>query len=191
MDNRRYLGDEQEAVEPFLCDLMERRRSLAITAHHEAAHAVVNYRACPDAGAGDISIVPDHTRGLLGANDDAASDSFKPDHMEARILSCYADGHAQRRLDPRTGADGCDSDDAIAADLLFKFQWESREQKLRDRAGEMVNEHWGEIVAVAVELLQTQRLDTSEVELIADAIAGDPDADLARYRLLRDWPGGR
>jgi hypothetical protein len=35
---------------------------------------------------------------------------------------------------------------------------------------------------VAGELLRVRVLDDMEVELICDAVAGDPDADLARYR---------
>jgi hypothetical protein len=123
-----------------------------VTPHHEAAHAVVNYRACGHAG-GTISTEPNQERGFLGCAQDFVSDSFNTDHIEARILSCYAGGHAQRRVDPEEGDNGCETDDAIASDLLYQFEWESREPMLRARAGELVNTHWTEIVAVASELL--------------------------------------
>ena len=144
-----------------------------VTAHHEAAHAVVNYRACGHAG-GAISIVADSSKVCLGFALDAVSDSFNAEHLEARILSCYAGGHAQRRLDPRTGADGCDADDDIAAELL------------RERSADLVSEYWAQIVAVAKELLQTHVLDDAEVETIADIVMGEATSeDLARYRLLK------
>jgi ATP-dependent Zn protease len=156
-----------------------------ITAHHEAAHAIVNYRICGHAG-GPVSIVADSERGYLGYASDAISDSFNHEHMEARILSCYAGGHAQRRLDRKAGNEGCDVDDEIAADLLRRYGWENREQAFRDRAADLVNEHWAQIAAVAAALLENHVLDDTEIEMVADIVAGEATPeDLARYRLLK------
>jgi hypothetical protein len=157
-----------------------------VIAHHEAAHAVVNYRT---AGFSDdlVSIVPDPDQGTIGHTRDALSDSSSPEDMMGRILSCYAGGHAQRRLDPSTGTDGCDQDDDIAHQLLWQFGWEAREQELRDQSAALVNKHWIEIVAVATELLRVRVLDNTEVETIADIVCGEAEAiDLAQYRALRD-----
>src|SRR5437763_12740842 len=71
------------------------------TAYHETAHAVVSYRSGGFVG-GDVSIVPRTMEGWvrLGYASDFWSDSSSPEHMEARILSYYAGGHAQREVDP-------------------------------------------------------------------------------------------
>jgi hypothetical protein len=130
--------------------------------------------------------VPNSEKGTLGHSEDGVSDSFSADDMEARILSCYAGGHAQRRIDPSTGTEGCDWDDELADEQLRLFGWEHREQEFRDRSRDLVQQHWDEIVAVATELLKTQVLDDTEIEIIADAVAGDSDADLGLYRWLRD-----
>jgi hypothetical protein len=155
-----------------------------ITAHHEAAHAVVNYRAAGFAG-GAISIVPQRDRGVLGRAVDGVSDSMNAEHMEARILSCYAGGHAQRVVDPSHGTDGCDEDDRIAHELLVEWGWLPREQEFRRRALDLVRRHWTEITAVADELQRAQTLDDTEIEIIVDFAAGDKDADLAAYRVLK------
>ena len=172
--------------------------TLAITAHHEAAHTVVLYRMMGVAEY--VSIVSNVTTSVDGevsrilghTSDTGYSDSFDAAHMEARVLSCYAGGHAQRRCDPSLGDEGCDIDDAIAADVLRDWAWERREQEFRDRSGALVDQYWPEIVAVANELLRMSTLDCEEVQLIADAAAGpaefifgDLETDLAQYRKLR------
>jgi len=99
------------------------------TAIHEAAHAVINYRCAGFAG-GPISIGKGD--GVLGSSSDFVSDSFNADHIEARILSCYAGGHAQREIHPGEGDAGCEIDGGIAAGLLAEWSWEARERDLRD-----------------------------------------------------------
>jgi hypothetical protein len=135
-------------------------------------------------------IIPDSEAGRLGLADDYISDSTSAEHMEGRVLSCYAGGHAQRMLDPSSGTDGCDQDDDLAADVLVAWGWEQREPELRARALDLVQRHWAEVIAVAEELLTVELLDDTEVEILADAAAGDPNlADvagaLARYRMLK------
>ena len=155
-----------------------------ITAYHEAAHAVVQYRASGYAGGVATIIRRDTT---LGSVSNDWSDSLNPEHMEARILSCYAGGHAQRELDSTTGADGCDQDDEQADEQLRLHGWQDREQELRERSLALTREHWVEIVAVADELLCHKVLDDTEVEAICDAAAGDAEASLhlAQYRKLK------
>ncbi len=163
-------------------------------AHHEAAHAVVLYRTTGHAG-GHLSVVarPDH--GDLGHAVDACSDSVNVDDLEATVVSCYAGASAQRQIDAGHGDDGCDRDNEIASDVLHLAGWEHREREFRERADILVRRHWREIVAVADELLRVHALDMTEIELIADAVAGDPDASLAQYRAkfgpsLEEWRAG-
>jgi hypothetical protein len=155
-------------------------------AYHQTAQAIVNYRAAGHAG-GVISIARRRDGDILGSTD-GISDSFTAKELEARVLSCYAGGHAQRLVDPGTGESGCDQDDEIAAQLLAEFGWQQWEQELRRRSLELVQRHWGEIIAVAEELLRAETLDDEEVEILADAAGGErPDgaAALAEYRALR------
>jgi hypothetical protein len=156
-------------------------------AHHEAAHAVVKYRAAGFVG-GSTTIVPNAELGSLGAVRDDYSNSYDEAHMEARVLSCYAGAYADQRLgdyEPQQ----CEQDEAIAANLLRRYSWESREQELRDRSRALVEQHWGEIVAVAGELLQHGTLDDIEVELIADVAAGREDdvTIVEQYRARKNW----
>ena len=139
-----------------------------------------------------VTIIPNPHLHSVGSTRDYWSDSLNEDHMEARIVSCYAGGHAQRRCDPTTEDQGCDSDDETAADLLQEWGWTAREQEFRERSRDLVTHHWAEIVAVATELLLRKTLDDTDVELIADAAAGTAEfifgslaADLARYRWLK------
>jgi hypothetical protein len=120
--------------------------------------------------------------GLLGSSSDVLSNSHDDDHIEARILSCYAGGHAQREIDPEEGDAGCETDDAIAAGLLAEWSWETRERELRDRSLVLVRQHWREIVAVAEELSRLRALNMDEIQIIADRAAGHPDADIESYR---------
>jgi len=167
---------------------------LRITAHHEAAHAVVLYRTTGHAG-GHVLIVARSDRGDLGHAVDACSDNFNVDDLEATVISCYAGASAQRQIDAGHGDDGCDRDNEIANDVLHLAGWEHREPEFRERADILVRRHWLEIVAVAEELLRVHALDMTEIELIADAVAGDPDASLAQYRAnsapsLEEWRAG-
>jgi hypothetical protein len=154
--------------------------SARVIAFHQTAHAIVNYRAARYVG-GAISILPRPDEGILGTAEDGESDSFNADDMVSRVLSCYAGGHAQRILDPHNGEEGCGEDDEIAAQLLAKCGWQRREQELRQRSLELVQQHWGEIILVAEELLRAKTLDDEEVAILADAAA-----DLAEYRALRE-----
>jgi hypothetical protein len=154
-----------------------------VTAHHEAAHAVVLYRTNGHAGE-VVSIVADIDENRLGYASDGWSDSFSKTDAEGTVLSCYAGGHAQRIIDGDRGDHGCWSDDDEALAVLTAWGWESREAEFRARALELVRQHWAEIVAVAEDLLTHDVLEGSEVEMIADAVAGDPDADVAEYRRL-------
>jgi hypothetical protein len=149
---------------------------LTTTAHHEAAHAVVNYRA--------VGFVPGNTTiapqaDTLGGSADVVSDSTNPEHMEARVLSCYAGGHADR-INGCFNVEECEIDEEAAAEVLRMWGWENREAELRERSLTLTREHWSEIVAVAEELLKYTTLDDAEVEAIAD---GDLDG-LARYRKI-------
>jgi hypothetical protein len=172
-----------------------------ITAYHKAAHAVVQYRV---AGFSDafVTILPtltmvDDQVDKVGRTEDASSDGYCAEHLETRILTCYAGGHAGRRCEPNHPDLCSEGDEGIAENLLREWGWEHREQEFRDRSRDLVEKHWAEIDAVAMELLKTSSLDSGEIELIADATAGiaqffhgDLDRDLAAYRAFRgNWSG--
>jgi hypothetical protein len=158
---------------------------LWLTAVHEAAHAVVNYRLSGFAGGG-ISIVEDPVNQSWGHAIDATSDSLSPEHMEARIMSCYAGEYGQCLVKSTVGDDGCRVDQEIAGQLLVRFGWTHRQTEFRNRSRECVESHWAEIKAVATELLATEELDDAEVEIIADIAAGElSTGDLEKYRALK------
>jgi hypothetical protein len=157
---------------------------LTLTAYHEAAHSVVLFRAT-GSGANPVSIVA--RDGILGsASDSGVLDTTSADDIEAEIVSLYAGGHAQRRIDPTSGSDGCDGDEEDAEMWLTRLGATARESELRERSFLLVNQLWDEIEAVAAELLLQKVLDATEVELICDAVRVDPDADVAAYR--RNFP---
>jgi hypothetical protein len=166
------------------------RRSVA---HHEAAHAVINYRVAGHVG-GETTIIPNPDAGTLGHNMDGCSDSYNEEHMRARVLSLYAGAHAERQLGVEPNGYGADEDEA--ARLLSEWGWEAHEQRLRDESRELVTRHWHEIVAVADELLRVNTLDDVELESLADIAAGgaedltpaEIELELQRYRVLRSLP---
>jgi hypothetical protein len=100
------------------------------------------------------------------------------------VLSLYAGGHAQRRVDPSWNADGCEQDEEEAQDSLVQYGWSDREDEFRARSAALVDKHWTEIAAVARDLLVYEALNADEVMQIADAAAGDPDANVEEYRLI-------
>ena len=161
--------------------------ALNMTAHHEAAHAVVLYRArgflC-----GSVTIVPDVAGRFLGAVwDEDNVDSSDVAQMEARVVSSYAGAEASRKLGCYDAWE-CSHDEECAAWARRIGGVQRSEPELRQQAKLLVEQHWGEIVAVAHELLRMRTLDDTEVEIIADLAAGVPDVapeDLARYRALR------
>ena len=69
--------------------------SSRVTADHEAAQPIVNYRAAGPIWRRCLDHRPTRS-GVLGSTDDEVSDCFSSEHMEGRIqgriLSCYAGG---------------------------------------------------------------------------------------------------
>lgn len=158
---------------------------LIAVSYHEAGHAVITYRATGFAG-GETSIIPDAEKGTLGHSADYLSDSTNHSDAESFILSTYAGGHAQRRIQPAAGDEGCQRDDEMASEILEQWGWKEREAEFRKRSLDLVERHWPEIEAVALELTRSCTLDNTEVELIADAAVGDATpAALAGYRALK------
>ncbi len=175
---------------------MRRSKKLRRTAYHEAAHAVVLYRAAGHVG-GHVTIIRKPIEGgwALGAAFDGYSDSCNPEHVEATLLSLYAGGHAQRELEPSCGEEGCGGDRSRSSCSRHSQSCDhSSLSACSSSPLTLTRQHFTEIVAVANELLRTKLLDDVEVELICDELAGDPDAidGLARYRErageeLRAW----
>ena len=69
----------------------------------------------------------------------------------------------------------CSHDEECAAWARRIGGVQRSEPELRQQAKLLVEQHWGEIVAVAHELLRMRTLDDTEVEIIADLAAGVPD----------------
>lgn len=158
----------------------------AVTAHHEAAHAVVQYRVNKEFSGSGINII--ERNGCLGRAPDGISDSENPVQLIAVVLSCYAGAAAQQKIDPSTGSDGCDLDDETAAKCLSWLGESADEVKYRREAADLVDQHWAEITAVATELIERKELDETEVETIADCTRDGEDwrPMLQRYRLLKE-----
>ena len=166
------------SVVPFRPSPADAGHGRDVTAHHEAARAVVLYRTAGFV-CGEVTIVPNPEKGISGYARDACGDSLNQNHRRAHILSCYAGAHADRHLGFVRGFQ-CDHEDALAA---------KQEAALREQSRALVEAHWAEIAAVAEELLRVDTLDDLEVEFIADVAAGSRDvtiADLGHYRALRD-----
>ena len=156
------------------------------TACHEAAHSVIQYRTSGFVG-GTTTIKPSAT-GILGASHDAVSDSFSSNHARCRILSCYAGGHSDRKLGGYHPL-ACEQDDDIAEELLREWGWTKLKPQFIEESAALVERHWTEIYAVAEELLKTETLDDSELQIVADIAANTPDVslnDLVLYRALKN-----
>jgi hypothetical protein len=156
-------------------------------AYHEASHSIVQYRVSGHADA-RTTCLPRPDDGVLGVSEDPWSDSSNEADMRARILSCYAGGHCDRKRGCFDEV-GCSQDEEEAARLLREWDWESQEAALREESRQLIERHWAEIAAVAAELARVGTLDQIEVQTIADMVAGtDPDAtpeSLKLYRALR------
>ena len=164
---------------------------IVVTAHHEAAHAVVKYRATGEFSGSGVNII--ERDGRLGSAPDGISDSENPDHLVAVVLSCYAGAAAQQKICPSTGRDGCDTDDETAEKCLEWLGELDSEAKYRRQAADLVDNHWDEITAVAMELIEREELDETEVETIADCTRDGEDWRplLQRYRLRFQRPTSR
>jgi len=161
------------------------------TAHHEAAHAVVQYRTSGFAG-GPVTIKADQEAQTVGACSDYVSDSTSKEHARCRILSAYAGACSDRILDDYD-PQACEVDEEIAAELLRDWRIEAYEAELRMEAERLVNVHWREIGAVARELVERETLTDTEVEMISDIAAGVEgvsDADLVAFRALLGGKSG-
>lgn len=151
------------------CDRCGGAVLMSYVAVHEAAHAVITYRAAGYVG-GNTSIVPNSTG--LGRVHDSVLDVRNPFHVRGSILSVYAGGHAARELDPVFGQEGCGTDERIALAMLRFAGWVNLELSFRQRSLDLVRLHMTEIVAVARELLKVRELTADQVIAIADRAAG-------------------
>lgn len=156
-----------------------------LVAFHEAAHAVLSYRLLDDPGY-SVSIVPDETHNRRGYHE-PGDGPFDAHTYRAEILVLYAGGHAQRRIDPASGNDGCWGDDETAEAHMDLLSCRDQEDALRAESLRLVTAHWKEIEAVARELIEHRVLDDSEIALTADAAVGNSDAatSLLGYRQLK------
>lgn len=153
-------------------------------AYHEAAHSVVAYRAGGAHGKA-VSIVPEGDN--LGlATEDGYPDLCERDYLEAHLTSCWAGLHADNRRDVEADPSCYDGDMAAAKNLAKILGDHACADDFSERSRSLVDHHWAEIEAVAMELLKQKKLRGEEVEIICDAVAvnGDPSEELAMLRAL-------
>lgn len=167
------------------------------TAFHEAAHAVAQYRfgfTCAK-----VTIVPDEDRETLGSASRMDSweswEEVPEDVCHGFIIMCLAGFATGLHLAPdqrEAHLQQANSDFAKAARLLrlMEEMGESDpDDAIPDRWIEetsvFVDREWRAITAVAEALLQLETLEYIELELLVDAVDGEPEAreGLSRYVL--------
>ena len=133
--------------------------TLEATAHHEAGHfviAVVLDRIDPQAM---VSIRPRWDVVAWSATEDVGTyATLTQEIIEDFVVISFAGYEAERRFDPN--ADPAPS----AADNEKARRWIAKddEPRLRARARQLVEQHWGEIERLAAALLRYETLDLDE-----------------------------
>jgi hypothetical protein len=109
---------------------MEGTSRREVTAHHEAAQAVVLYRMCGFSGA-VVTIVPNPDKGTVGTAHNVAGDGFNEDHVRGEVVSCCAGGYSHRKLGAYVRESNASKTRKRAAAHLRVMGWEQRETELR------------------------------------------------------------
>lgn len=170
-----------------------------LTAVHEAAHSVADYRfGFSPAG---CSIVP-------GAENEGSASSLDShetfmtvaadgvlEHDEEKVrgqLIVFHAGYCATVLageDERPARTGAESDFDRAEKLRQTYRPAVSQAECVEEAFEFVREpkNWRAIEAVAAELLSLKRLDGDEVAILCDIVDRECErADLERFRMMRD-----
>ena len=161
-------------------------------AYHEAAHYVAAHAYGRADEMTSVTIRPQDNplgkRNTLGlaAEDDALFDrEIREDDLEAWIVRLYAGRAAHLRLLPedeeraRRWAGGDDEDADRWIDLYSDYTDETSEEverRMRAKAHAVVEEHWDLIDALAVELLDYERLDFMHCRAVLACLEGEPEA---------------
>jgi hypothetical protein len=163
-----------------------RLSALAVSAHHEAGHAVVAWRE--KIAIRSISIVPDeatfgrvrHQNPLSGIRLDCDGSNRARLRAEKIIRMCLAGPAAQRKYRPRSswvrGGSGDDGDFARALDLVTRISGSAEHaaayyKLLEIEARSLVDLWWPQIQLLAAELLIRRKITGRDVMLI---LAGAP-----------------
>jgi hypothetical protein len=176
---------------------MERNMSEALTALHEAAHAVVGEAL--HIPVVEVTIIPNFDEGTAGhciyVPEGAIPDTFEEpwpgwddldewgDEADRRAISALAGYEAQKRAgaEPDELEVGCGSDRWEADGHIYSAE---QDQHYRSRAGELVARHWSIIEKVAEALIQGRTLTGDQVRAAISAgeaaiknAEGDPEGE--------------
>jgi ATP-dependent Zn protease len=156
------------------------------TAYHEAGHAVADVRF--ELGCEGVTIIPRRDAGTLGHA--SCSDDAGAAKAEQKVISLLAGYTAQVEHDPACEAQarlGADGDFEEARNTLREHGAKRTLQPWLKKAREFVSNNWRAIEMVAHDLLETKKLDGTEVECIVDIADGKRSGaqELADYRNSR------
>jgi hypothetical protein len=153
-------------------------------AYHEAGHFVVAHVL----GLGVLDVTIEPKGETLGR---VESDEGEPTSVESllhQVIELYAGYEAWVRFDPSSEEKarlGASEDDEQANGYLLRLgkKGPDQERELRERAKQLVEEHWRAIEALANELLEAGRISVCAGELIIEVAKGETDpVELAEYR---------
>lgn len=174
-----------------------------ITALHEAAHFVAAYVCGRHRYVYTISVrASKNTAGSVSGEEGVESQA----DAEDAIVVLYAGFAASVRSDPKREDHHRDSachDDEVADRLMLEWELsrDDAEPRLRERAGQLVEDHWGKIEAFAKVLLELEMLDYYEAVDVIESAGETPDREEIEYqieclkekrsrlRALREAPG--
>lgn len=165
--------------------------NLVALAHHEAGHAVASYALGRGSSIRYISILTDGNvrPGCVHEGEDLISTT---QGIEAAITEVFAGRAAQLYLSDELSSMGeawAEHREAMAIELQAQLPPDpARTDRLRTAAEEIVAAQWGQVEALAAELLEHEVLDRHEVRDVLHIANGVDAAEayLVAYRKLRD-----
>jgi ATP-dependent Zn protease len=157
--------------------MKRRRRRYESTAYHEAGHALAAFVLGLKLGRRGVAIVPNEERDMLRCANIAAQLRERPDcatsartraRIEAWAVAQLAGDAAERKFNGRRRFGG-HSDLLQASDLLEYIstsveQFQARLRVAYVGAGDLIEDNWPLVQAVAEELMRKRRLSSNEVE---------------------------
>jgi ATP-dependent Zn protease len=154
-------------------------------AYHEAGHAVAALRFGQDCYGAHIISHGDN----MGATDTEGSWHDLKSAQEM-IISLYAGFAASLKIDPGADYSGlayaATEDSKKADDIMLAIGNEDRKAWM-SQTHDFVEKNWEAIELVALELLEREYLDGTELEILINIADGkDHREDLVSYRTMRD-----
>lgn len=163
------------------------------TAYHEAGHAVAHHRLFPRAQLrGELTIIPNQDENAAGSHtqmehcgDTAAAYQAQVQYLCSGYAACVAAG-----IHDEAARVGCWDDFEKAEEIIAGWKF----LPLEDQLGQAIDfmrlpDNLRAVERLATELLDRGTLDGDEVEVlieVADEGTAEAEADLVKYRVLRD-----